>query len=115
MSREAAGMMLIQPQSDTQVPGKLFEYVRLGRPILAFIRKRSPIDEVLAQCGIPNVCIYPEDTADRVDEAMLRFFALTPGPWKPSPWFENTFNAVDQARTLCSFADEALEQRRLQR
>jgi hypothetical protein len=109
MAQQAAGLLLVQPQSDTQVPGKLFEYIRFGRPVLAFIRKESAIDHVLSKCGIPNVRIYSEDRGENVDAALLEFLAIPSGPWKPDPWFENAFNAVDQARTLCSFADQVLE------
>ena len=109
MAQQANALLLLQPQSKTQVPGKLFEYIRIGRPILAFIQKKSPIDDILSQCGIPNVCIYPEDSADYIDESLLRFLAISSGPWKPSLWFASTFNAVDQARTLCSLAEQALK------
>jgi hypothetical protein len=108
MCHQSDGLFLIQPQSDTQVPGKLFDYVGIGRPILAFIRQNSPIEHVLLKCGIPNVCIYPDDTDDRVDEALLRFFALSAGPWKPSQWFQDTFDAIKQTAMLCSFIDEAI-------
>jgi hypothetical protein len=109
MAQQANALLLLQPQSRTQVPGKLFEYIRIGRPILAFIQKHSPIDDILSRCGIPNVCIYPEDDADSIDDALLRFLAIPSGPWKPSQWFESTFNAVEQARILCSLADQALK------
>jgi hypothetical protein len=109
MAHQANALLLLQPQSKTQVPGKLFEYVRIGRPILAFIQKHSPIDGILSRSGIPNVCIYPEDDADSIDEALLRFLMIPSGPWKPSQWFESTFNAVEQARILCSLADQALK------
>jgi hypothetical protein len=106
MCHQADGLFLIQPQSDTQVPGKLFDYVSIGRPILAFIRQNSPIEQVLLGCGIPNVCIYPDDTDDRVDEALLRFLALSAGPWKPSRWYQDTFDAIKQTEMLCSFIDQ---------
>lgn len=108
MAREADGLFLVQPQSLTQVPGKLYEYIGIGRPILAFILRGSPIEDILQRCGVPNVCIYPEDTPDQVDQALLRFLQIPAGPWKANEWFLQTFDAVEQTRMLCSSIDEAL-------
>jgi hypothetical protein len=111
ISQQAHGLLVIQPQSGTQVPGKLFEYIRIGRPILAYIQRHSPIEMILEKCGIPSVCIYPEDSAEAVDAALLRFCALPPGPWSPNPWFLRTFDAAEQTRTLCGYIDTAMAAR----
>jgi hypothetical protein len=108
MAQGAEGLLLLQPQSATQVPGKLFEYIRIGRPILALIRRDSPIDRILGACGIPNVRVYPEHTPEQVADAVLKFLTIGSGPWHPSAAFEDTFNAVHQARALCSLIDRAL-------
>jgi hypothetical protein len=104
-------LMLLQPHTDTQVPGKLFEYIRIGRPILALIRHGSPVESILENCGIPNVRIYADDAPDHIDDELLKLFDMPAGPWTPSAWFEQTFNGVEQTRTLCSLMDEALASR----
>ncbi|HWR53534.1 MAG TPA: glycosyltransferase, partial [Bryobacteraceae bacterium] len=38
-----------------QLPSKLFDYVRIGRPILALTDRNSPAARVLERSGIPNV------------------------------------------------------------
>ena len=47
-------LLLIQPQTALQVPGKLFDYLQIGRPILAFIPHNSPVERILqrAECRI---------------------------------------------------------------
>src|SRR5450759_4752490 len=49
MMEEADGLMLVQPQSKVQVPGKLFEYICVGRPILALVPQRSAVEQILEQ------------------------------------------------------------------
>jgi hypothetical protein len=104
-------LMLLQPHTDTQVPGKLFEYIRIGRPILALILRGSPIESILEKCGIPNVRVYPDDAPDRIDGELLKLFDIPGGPWKPSAWFEQTFDGREQTRTLCSLMDEVVASR----
>jgi hypothetical protein len=108
MAQSADGLFLVQPHSATQVPGKLFEYIRIGRPILAFIQRASPIDRILAACGIPSVCIYPDDSPERCEEAVLQFLAIGSGPWKPTPCFERNFNGINQAKALCALIEESI-------
>jgi glycosyltransferase involved in cell wall biosynthesis len=83
-----------------QVPGKLFEYVRIGRPILAFTTRDSPVDRILRQAGTPHVCVYPEDDAGEVDRKVLRLLSMPTEPVKPNAWFEHQFDAIEQARSL---------------
>ncbi len=61
---EADALLLVQPQSDVQVPGKLFEYICIGRPILALVPRASAIEHILRNSGIPHVCVYGDDERD---------------------------------------------------
>jgi hypothetical protein len=65
-------LLLVQPHTGVQVPGKLFEYVRMGRSILAFLVKGSPVERILERSGTAYTCIYPEQTPDEIaaQEAM---------------------------------------------
>ena len=42
MALESDGLLLIQPHTAIQVPAKLFDYLRMGRPILAYVVRDSP-------------------------------------------------------------------------
>ncbi len=94
------GLLLVQPQSATQVPGKLFEYLQIGRPILAFVQPDSPSERLLAQSGVPYRCVYPGSAPDEVDDIVAGFFSLSSEPVALSPLFEEQFNAEFQTTQL---------------
>jgi hypothetical protein len=101
LALESDGLLLIQPQSAVQVPGKLFEYLRMGRPILAYVIRDSPIERILRQTSVPFECIYPEHSPEEIDQRILSFMAkLDPAPASPGPWFEETFEASRQTKFL---------------
>jgi hypothetical protein len=87
------------------VPAKIFDYVRAGRPILAETPAGSPADQVLANSGIPYVCLRPDFTDQRMDDAILDFLRLPRERHAPSEWFWNTFDARRQTASLVSLLD----------
>ena len=102
MMEEADSLLLVQPQSDVQVPGKLFEYICIGRPILALVPQRSAVEHILENAGVPYVCIYADDEAEAVDRKLLEFLRLPAAPTRYSAWFEDNFNARYQAEQLAA-------------
>jgi glycosyltransferase involved in cell wall biosynthesis len=112
IAQSADGLLLLQPQSATQVPGKLFEYLQIGRPILAFIQPDSPSERVLERSGVPYRCVYPGSAPAEIDDTVARFFDLPSTAVAASPWFEEQFNAEHQTRILhsiiCSLHDGAV-------
>jgi hypothetical protein len=106
IAREAAqtstGLLLLQSQSSTQVPGKLFEYLQIGRPILAFIQPDSPSERLLKQSGVPYRCVYSGSAPGAIDDVVASFFDLPPTVVPAAPWFEEQFNAEHQSRLLDS-------------
>jgi glycosyltransferase involved in cell wall biosynthesis len=98
--RTSDGLLLIQPHSTLQVPGKLYEYLQIGRPILALVPPHSSIERVLQRSGVPYRCVYSDDAPAAFDEAVLQFLALDSTPAKASEWFENEFNAERHAGML---------------
>jgi glycosyltransferase involved in cell wall biosynthesis len=100
IARSSDGLLLLQPQSTTQVPGKLFEYIQIGRPILAFVPPDSSSVRLLERSGVPYRCVYPGSAPEAIDDAVARFFDLPTEPVAPSAWFEEQFNAEIQARML---------------
>jgi hypothetical protein len=84
-----------------QVPGKLFEYLRMGRPILAYVVRDSPVERILQRAGVPFVCIYPEHSPEETERRLLAYVRTLNGPpTGHSQWFEETFEASRQAATL---------------
>ncbi len=100
IARSSDGLLLILPYSATQVQAKLFEYVQIGRPILAFVQPDSPTERLLKRSGIAYRCVYPGSTPDVMDDVVASFFALPSASARPSAWFEQKFNAENQARQL---------------
>lgn len=100
------GLLLIQPHSTLQVPGKLYEYLQIGRPILAFVPPDSSIEGILRKSGVPYTCAYSTSEPAVLDEAVLQFFEFASDSVKPSEWFEAEFNAQHHAEKLAGIIDE---------
>jgi glycosyltransferase involved in cell wall biosynthesis len=100
IARSSDSLLLLQPQSTTQVPGKLFEYLQIGRPILAFIQPNSSVERLLDRSGVPYRCVYPGSAPEVIDDIVAEFFNLPPAVVAASPWFEEQFNAENQTRML---------------
>lgn len=101
-------LFLALPLSVMQVPGKLYDYLQIGRPILAYIGKNTPAERILAKSGIPYRCIYPDDTPERMDAVLTEFFQLPNQAVSASAWFEDQFNGEKQTRALAALIDSAV-------
>jgi len=91
-----------------QVPAKIFEYVRIGRPILAFTGRNSPVERILRQSGIRHICLHGDSPAEEIDQQLLSLLAFPATPLKPSIWFEEQFNGAKQSEALARILDEIL-------
>lgn len=100
IAESSNGLLLLQPQSAIQVPGKLFEYLQIGRPILALIPPNSACERLLAQSGVPYRCVYPGSTIGAIDETVAEFLSLPSAVISASPWFEEQFNTEKQTQQL---------------
>ncbi len=84
-----------------QVPAKLFDYVRAGKPILAFTARGSAVEQILGRSGLQHVFLYNDDPDDALDQKILDYFK-TPFDWwrEPSDWFLSQFDGRRQTATL---------------
>lgn len=72
----ADGLLVLQAGNcNEQIPAKLYEYLRTGRPILACADPRGDTARLLAKAGI--TAIAPLDDADRI-HALLQGFITAP-------------------------------------
>jgi hypothetical protein len=105
MTAEAHGLLLLQPQSTIQVPAKLYEYICVGRPILALVPRSSAVEEILEKAGVRFVCVYTDDPPEDVDRKLVEFLRLPTQPSQYSDWFRDNFNAEYQAGQLSSIIE----------
>ncbi len=103
---EADALLLVQPQSDVQIPGKLFEYICIGRPILALVPRASAIEHILLNSAIPHVCVYGDDEAKVADQKLVEFLRLPNTASEASTWFRTNFNAEEQTKRLAEIIDQ---------
>jgi glycosyltransferase involved in cell wall biosynthesis len=87
------------------IPSKLFEYVRMGRPILTVTQRDSPVHQIISRSGVPHVFVYPDDPEDTVCQKVQELFELPSDPVRPSDWFLDKFDGRKQAGTVASILD----------
>ena len=100
IAQTSDGLLLVQPHSTVQVPSKLYEYLQIGRPILAYVPFNTPIERILKQSNVPYRCVYAGSSPEKMDDAVESFFKLGTDASLASPWFEQTFNARSQTESL---------------
>lgn len=111
ITAESDYLFLVQPQSGIQVPGKLFEYLQFGRPILSLAPKDSAIEWILARAGIPHTNVYPSDSEQQTDQKLAEFLNSDSTPRAASEWFEQTFNAERQTAQLAEILNGVVASR----
>lgn len=90
------------------IPAKIFEYVQVGRPILALTEKNSPVDRVLERSGVPVTVIEARLPDPEVDQRLYEFLQLRSDPVEPSAWFRDTFDGRRQTGTLAGILDSII-------
>jgi hypothetical protein len=91
-----------------QVPAKLFEYIRAGRPILAVTTRNSPAERILRASGVSSDIIYQNDPADLTDGKIARFISSHATTATPSAWFHRTFDTRVQTEYMASLLDQLI-------
>jgi len=93
------------------VPAKLFEYLRIGRPVLALTEPGSPVERILKMSGIRFCTLSKQMTPDDFDSRVRDFLQLPADPVLLSPQFLREFNGREQARKLAGLIDRMLDAR----
>jgi hypothetical protein len=65
-----------QPGATFQVPSKILDYVRAGKPVLAFTLPESPLERILRRSGIAHVAISPQASERETLEKVKEFLRL---------------------------------------
>ncbi len=88
-----------------QVPAKLFDYVRTGRPIMALTRPGSATERVLAMAGVQHACIDVGAPLDEFEDAIAAFLNAPLTASLPGEQFLRDFSAATQVDTLIALLD----------
>jgi hypothetical protein len=93
------------------VPAKLFEYIRVGRPILATTAKNSPVERILAQSGLCYISIQHDDSDEQARRKLMDFLGFPNAAKRPSDWFHTQFDGIRQTAALAGLLRECRAQR----
>jgi glycosyltransferase involved in cell wall biosynthesis len=88
-----------------QVPSKLLDYIRIGKPILAYTPAASPVERILLRSGVAFVAVPPDAPDALADAKVQEFLNLSQQPRRPSDWFFETFSAETQARHVAGLVE----------
>jgi glycosyltransferase involved in cell wall biosynthesis len=107
----ADGLMVLQASNcNHQVPAKLYEYLRAGRPILALTDAEGDTAATLRAAGVDTIA--PLDDTAGIKRGLLRFLQLARAGQAPLPAPAAVAAASRQARTveLARLLDSVLPQ-----
>jgi hypothetical protein len=94
----ADGLLLLQAANcNYQIPAKLYEYLRAGRPILALTDPRGDTAGVLQRACVDTIA--PLDSKEQIAQAVLRFTALLREGRAPIPSAKVIDKSSRRART----------------
>jgi len=109
---EADGLLIMDRFGSNgilQVPAKVFEYIQIGRPILAFTNPGSPVASILSTSGVRHVCVYLNDSPELQDKKFLEFLNLSTDPVEPTEEYQRKFGAYEQTQLLAGVFDSVLQ------
>ena len=95
-----------------QLPAKIFDYLPVGRPILAITTPDSPMHHVLGISGIPHQVLFASETAAERAEKIERLLTLPAGPHALSERYRADFDGREQTAQLAGWMDRLLRNTR---
>ena len=98
--------LVIEPDCPLQIPGKLYDYLAAGRPVLA-VSANAEADGILAATGAGLAVSWgrPDAVAEGLDTIYQK--VRSPGGWRPDPARVSEHDAVAQARRFGAVLDQA--------
>lgn len=106
----ADGLLVLQASNcNDQVPAKLYEYLRAGRPVLALTDPDGDTAGLMRAAAIDTVA--PLDDADAIVQALPRFLALARGGRAPvaAPAFVRAQAREARTAQLAALLDELMQ------
>lgn len=106
---EADGLLLFQGACfNHQIPAKVYDYLRVGRPIFALVDERGDTADLLRRTG--GAIVTPLDNVDCIHHRLAQFLRLlrTSNSPKPSAKVVEGLSRAEGARQLVSLLDSVL-------
>ena len=97
-----------RPEGSLQLPAKIFDYLPVGRPILAITAPGSPMHSALTLSGIPHQVLLPLESASAHAAKIEQLLALPRGPHTLSREFLDRFDGRAQVAQLARWMDHML-------
>jgi hypothetical protein len=95
---QADGLLVLQAdQVQTQIPAKLYEYLRARRPILALTNPAGDTGRLLARAGVAHIARL--DSADDIVRVMSAFLSGIRNGTVPAPDASLVARASRRSRT----------------
>jgi len=104
----ADGLLVLQASNcNGQIPAKLYEYLRAGRPILALTDPAGDTAQVMRDAGLDRIARL--DSVEEIESSLRRFVAdIGSGRAAlPTPSHVARLARKEQARTLAAWLEEA--------
>ena len=96
----ADGLLVLQATNcNEQIPAKLYEYLRAGRPIMALTDPRGDTAAVMRDAGVDTVA--PLDSTDAIATLLERFVAAVSANRAPLPRADYVNHASRRERAKC--------------
>ncbi len=77
------GLLLLQPGTATQIPSKLFEYIGLGKPILAICPAKSATEDLMKENNLGRV-VQPESSQEIAEGIAALYKQWSAGSGEPA-------------------------------
>jgi glycosyltransferase involved in cell wall biosynthesis len=91
-----------------QLPPTIFDYLPVGRPILAITTPGSPMHRILELSGLPHVALFPSDSAGKATEKIRRLLTIPAGPYPLSADYLRQFDGREQTAALSRILDSVM-------
>jgi glycosyltransferase involved in cell wall biosynthesis len=100
----ASALLLVQPVTTVSVPGKAYEYLAAGRPLVA-LSEEGETAELVRASGI-GVSVRPEDDLGTIEAALLDVVRVATHPYPPPPpaLYDGRVQAATTAALLAGMA-----------
>jgi hypothetical protein len=85
-----------------QLPSKIFDYLLIGRPVLAFTAEDSPAERILARSGLVHRVIHNRQPLEEVMDGLLSFLRMPRETRSPAAAILQQFDARRIAATAAA-------------